>query len=312
MSKAYLAAVRPVAGESAHEFGDRVFTFAQRAVVVDPIAFAEQAFEQLPAASTALRSAKNQTLASLHAQVAEDSFLSGWYREARGHARRAAALQPWRLLRRRIWSVMAEREQALRAGRNDDLRGETVRIVRAFTANNVESRLVGTLAISLHVGRFLKMHDDIDFVTPTAADLDAAVSLLTSSMGYQVTLAYDWTPPAGEPASLRKLDHPSGAKVDIAYLPHWPVRVGASTRVDGVELPIVDLRDLRNTYAVFLVINEAETTSAKRQSDRNTILTLDGILGRAPTVAVLASECDRLPADFPDFPSGPEATRPRT
>lgn len=305
MSDEYLRAVAPIAGDTPRVYGDRIFAFAQRAVIVDPIAFARKAFASLPAEWNQLRSAERRTAARLHVRVAADSFESGWFREARAHARQAMALAPWRIADPRLWKLTADRHSELDGERNLRLRAETLRIARAFRAEAVASRLVGTLAVSLQLGHFLKLHDDIDFVVPTAADLPAALSVLTHSLGYRVTLSYDWLPPGhSEHGSLRKLDHSNGAKVDIAYLPHWPVRAGTPKQVEDVTLPLVDFSDLRNTYAVFLVMNEAETTSAKRQSDRNTIRALDALLGRSQTVAVLATECDRLPAGYPDFPSG--------
>jgi hypothetical protein len=312
MSDAFLSGVAHVAGETPSAFGDRVFRAAQRAAIVDPITFARRAFAAAQAESASLRSVETGILAKLHAHVAEDSFLSGWVREARIHARRAVALQPWRVVRPRMWTLLSDRERELDGHHNRLLAAEAIRLARAFQTHRIQSRLVGTLAVSLHTDRFVKLHDDIDFVMPSATDLDAAVSLLTAQMGYTVSLAYDWVPPGADPAGLRKLDHPSGLRVDLAHLPHWPVRAGAAKQVDGVTLPIVDFRDLRNTYAVFLVMNEPETTSAKRQSDRHTILTLDRILGRPPTVAVLASDCDRLPAGFPDSDPGREAARQAT
>lgn len=268
--------------------------------VIDQVAFADAALGAVPREAVALVARVPSMRAAIHMSIAIDSARSAWSGVALAHLRQVAHAAPRVLGTPAAWQVVARCGVGAVRSRNRRILDDLKRIAVAFQRAGVETWLVGTLAISLHARTFVKNHGDIDLVTDDPDDFARALALLTGPLGYRLATEHAWTAYCGRQARLTVLSSRQHAGIELAYLPHWadsgnaplvmphgPQRARQSVMVDGVAVWTMDLADLRNLYAWFLVENAGDNAGPKRQNDKNAILAIDRVIATAarPQVA---------------------------
>jgi hypothetical protein len=276
----------------AASFHEILFAFANRPDVIDAIGLVRLAFDRLPAIASGLRPDRRRVMARLHKQIASDCTAAGWASLAAHHTACACRLEPMRLLDADTWRILRRRGSDRHDVRSAALRAEVAHLFETFTVRDVDTWLVGTLAVSLHAGYFVKRHDDIDLVVDVEDQFWRAHAVLTRELDYQDESTCDWKSLSGRVARLNVLASPRGHRIDLACLPYWadgwdsiavpqcPLRPRAIVEVDGIGVQTPDLRDLRDTYYWFLLQNEATNKGPKRQSDKNAIVAIDRLIGR--------------------------------
>jgi hypothetical protein len=272
----------------------RLLAWAAGHSIVDGVAFLERAYASLPQGASHLVAGRPRVLARMHLHQAHDSHVCGYPTEAWDHLKAVAKTAPLMALRLNSLAIALRRLAGNDTRHNHLLLRELVELCGVFALRGIDVCVTGTLATSIHAGRFIKRHGDIDFVVPSNDDFERALAFLTGERGYHVTQADDWHGRAVGSASgrFRELRGANGLSMDLAYLPGWPVVLSRIESVQGVELRVVDLRELRNNYVGFMLVDEEV---AKRQGDKNAILAIDRLLGRPPTLAVTPADCDRFP-----------------
>jgi hypothetical protein len=187
-------------------------------------------------------------------------------------------LDPTILFRRRSIGILARVFIGTSSRTNRVLRKEVSSIFRLFNDHGVRACVFGSLAISLHAGRFVKQHGDIDLMLSNEAETERAVRLLVDKLGYQTTRRHDWTGLKGERCFHVALNAPSGMSIELSFVPENPSVKELIFVVDGIPVRAADLRGLRNTYALFLVQRGEAYDDVDRQGKKNAILVIDQLL----------------------------------
>lgn len=259
-------------------FEGRLTALALQAAVLDGIRLVRLTRTCLPRNARGLRSAVRRVLRHMYVSTAYWCDRAGYARLAAAHLLRGALLNPAILFRRRSLGILARFLSGSNSLRNRILRKEVVHIFRLFNERGVRGHVFGSLAISLHAGRFIKHHGDIDLVFPSEADLNQAASSLADELKYQIAYRYEWIGLTGERCFHVALDAPSGTRIELSYLPENPSVKEDVVVVDGVPVRTADLRGLRNIYALFLLKKAAISHDLEKQSKKNAILTIDRLL----------------------------------
>lgn len=255
----------------------RLFALARQAAVLNGVQLARLARAHLPKRARILRFVSRRVLWRLHLSAAVECDEAGYARMAATHLVRGALLEPTILLRRRSIGILA-RFLVGRNARNRLIRTEVASIFRLLDAHGVQACIFGSLAISLCAGRFVKRHGDVDLVFSNEADTTRAATLLVDELKYRVYRRHDWIGLTGERCFHVALRAPSGIPIELSYLPENPSVKEHVRVVNGVAVRTVDLRGLRDIYALFLLEKAAASHDLEKQSKKSAILTIDRLL----------------------------------
>lgn len=258
-------------------FEQRLFALAREAAILDGVQLVRLTQTYLPKDARSLRSAGRRVMRRLHVAAASECEKTGYPRLAARHLVRGVLMEPALLFRRRSMGILA-RSFIGRNSRNRLLRREVASVFRLFNERGIRACIFGSFAISLHAGKFVKRHGDIDLVLRSPADTDRAAALLVDERNYRVVRRHDWTGLTGERCFHIGLCAPSGIPIELSYLPENPSVKEQALVVDGVPVCMADLRGLRSIYALFLVKKAATSHDLEKQSKKNAIMTIDRLL----------------------------------
>lgn len=259
-------------------FERRLLALALEGAVLDGIRFVRLAQACLPRNARVLRAAGRRVLRRLYVSMASWCDDAGYSSLAVAHLLQGALLNPAILFRRRSIGILLRFVSRSNSRRNRILREEVIKMFRLFNERGVCAYVFGSLAISLHAGRFIKHHGDIDLVFPSESDTDRAAAALVNELNYRIVYRYEWTGLTGERCFHIALDGPSGMQVELSYLPENPSVQEHIFVLDGVPVRTPDLRGLRTIYSLFLVKKAAISHDLEKQSKKNAILTIDRLL----------------------------------